>query len=202
VPAAQHTLFGHAWCVRDTDRGIAWGVLTARSIADLLRWVRAEDVEEEIECLRYMISATGEGTTRLRQDSEEPLPVHQLIFLNRDDDIWGWFLAKNCHDPLDLIAIESRREDAEDTDETSEPPNGMHSILDREVWDDSAGPEYATRERQEEEDSIDEDEWPQPELEAATRAPSGAGVIIVDDSDVSIETEPAHRSRQDSQLPM
>ena len=54
------------------------------------------------------------------------------------------------------------------------------------------------REMQEEEEWIDEDEWLQAEPEGATRAPSGAGVIIVDDGDLSIETEPAHRSRQDS----
>ena len=50
----------------------------------------------------------------------------------------------------------------------------------------------------EEEEWIDEDEWLQAKPERSTRAPSGAGVIIVDDRDVSIETELAHRSRQDS----
>jgi hypothetical protein len=160
--------------------------------------VRAQDVEEEIKCPRYLIGATGEGATRLRQDPEEPLPLRQLIFLNRDDDIRAWFLANNGHDPLDLMVLESRPEDGEDPDETPEPPDGRHPFFDREVWDDSAGAEYATREMQEEEEWIDEDEWLQAEPEGATRAPSGAGVIIVDDGDVSIETEPAHRSRQDS----
>jgi len=51
---------------------------------------------------------------------------------------------------------------------------------------------------QEEEEWIDEDEWLQAEPEGATHAPSSAGVIIVDDGDISIETEQAHRSRQDS----
>jgi len=73
-----------------------------------------------------------------------------------------------------------------------------HPFFDREVWDDSAGAEYAKREMQEAEEWIEDDEWLQAEPEGATRAPSGAGVIIVDDGDVSIETEPAHRSRQDS----
>jgi hypothetical protein len=159
--------------------------------------VRAQDVEEEIKCPRYLIGATHEGATRLRQDPEEPLPLRQLIFLNRDDDIHAWFLANNGHDPLDLMVLESRPEDGEDPDETPEPPDGRHPFFDREVWDDSAGAEYATREMEEEE-WIDEDEWLQAEPEGSTRAPSGAGVIIVDDGDVSIETEPAHRSRQDS----
>jgi len=143
-------------------------------------------------------SAKGERATRLRQDPEEPLPLHQLIFLNRDDDIRAWFLANNGHDPLDLMVLESRPEDGEDPDETTEPPNGRHPFFDREVWDDSAGAEYVTQEMEEEEEWIDEDEWLQAEPERATGAPSAAGVIIVDDSDVSIEAEPAHRSRQDS----
>jgi len=197
-PAAQHPFLGHPWCVRDSDRGIAWSVLTAPSIADLVRLVRAQDVEEEIKCPRYLIGATGEGATRLRQDPEKPLPLHQLIFLNSDNDMRAWFLANNGHDPLDLMVLESRPEDGEDPDETPEPPDGRHPFFDRQVWDDLAGAEYATREMQEEEEWIDEDEWLQAEPEGSTRAPSAAGVIIVDDGGVSIETEPAHRSRQDS----
>jgi len=117
-----------------------------------------QDVEEEIKCPRYLIGATGEGATRLRQDPSEPLPLCQLIFLNRDDDIRAWCLANNGHDPLDLMVLESRPEDVEDPDETPEPPDGRHPFFDCEVWDDSAGAEYATREMQEEEESIDEDE--------------------------------------------
>jgi len=98
VPAAQYPFLGHPWFVREADAGIAWGVLTAPSIADLLRLVRAEDVEEEIKCPRYLIGATGKGATRLGQDPEEPLPLRQLIFLNRDDDIRAWFLANNGND--------------------------------------------------------------------------------------------------------
>ena len=86
APAAQHAFLGHPWCVRDSDRGITWGVLTASSMADLLRLVRAQDVEEEIKCPQYLIGWKGEGATRLRQDPEQALPLRQLIFLNRDDD--------------------------------------------------------------------------------------------------------------------
>jgi len=155
-------------------------------------------MEEEIKWPRYLKGATGEGARRVRQDPEEPLPLRQLIFLNRDDDIPAWFLANKGHDPLDLMVLKSRPEDGEDPDETPEPPDGRHPFFDREVWDDSAGAEYATWNIQEEEEWIDRDEWLQAEPEGATRPPSGAGIIIVDDGDVSIETEPAHRSRQDS----
>jgi len=198
VPAAPHVFLGHPWCVRDSDRGIAWRVLTAPSIADLLHLVRAQEDEEEMKCSQYLIAGTGEGATTLRQDPEDPLPLRQLIFLNRDDKIHTWFLANNGHDPLDLMVLESRPEDREDQDETHEPPDGRHPFFAREFWDDSAGAEYTTWEMQEEAEWIDDDELLQAEPEGATRAPSGAGVIIVDDGEVSIETEPAHRSRLDS----
>jgi len=87
----------------------------------------------EIKCSGYLIGTTGEGATRLRQVPEEPLPLRQLIFLNRDDDIRAWFLANNGHDPLDLMVLESRPEDSEDPDETPEPPEGRHPFCDREV---------------------------------------------------------------------
>jgi len=74
--APQHRFLSHPWCARDSDRGITLGVLAAPSIWDVLRLVRAQDVEEEIKCPRYLISATGQGAMRLRQDREEPLPVH------------------------------------------------------------------------------------------------------------------------------
>ena len=85
--AAPHPFPGHPWCERDSDRGIAWGVLATPSITHRLRVVREQDVEDEIPCPRYLIGATGGGAARLRQDPEDPLPLRQLIFLNQDDDI-------------------------------------------------------------------------------------------------------------------
>jgi hypothetical protein len=144
-------------------------------------------VEEEIRCPRYLIGATGEGATSLQQDPEEPLPLRQLIFLNKDDDVRAWFLANNGHHPLDLMVLESRPDDGEDLDETPEPPNGTFPFFDRDVWDDSVGAEEDARATQEEEEWLDEEtsEWLQAEPEGAVRAPPGAGVIIVDDADVS-----------------
>jgi len=148
--------------------------------------VIGQDVEEEVNCPRYLIGATGEGATKLRQDPEDPLPLRQLIFLNKDDDICAWLLANNGHDPLDLMVHESRSEDGDDLDETPEPPNGRYPFCDRDVWDEWAGAEDAAREMQEEEEWIDTDECLQAEQEGATRAPPGAGVIVVDDGEVSI----------------
>ena len=129
APAAQHAFLDHPWCVRDSDRGIAWAVLATPSIRDLLRVVRGQDVEEEINCPRYLIGATGEGATKLPQDPEDPLPLRQLIFLNRDDDIRAWLLANNGQDPLDLMVLESRPEYGDDLDEKPEPRNGREPLF-------------------------------------------------------------------------
>jgi len=47
----MHPFLGYPWFVKDSDRGIAWGVLSTPSIKkkmDLLRIVRGEDAEEDI----------------------------------------------------------------------------------------------------------------------------------------------------------
>jgi len=161
-------------------------VLTTASITHLLRVVRQQDVEDEIRCPRYLIGATGEGAARLRQDPEAPLPLCQLIFLNRDDDIHAWFFTNSGQDQLDLMVIESRPEDGEDLDETREPPNGRYPFFDSAIWEESAGAEDAARAIEEEEEWFDEDKWLQAEAEGAPWPPPGAGVIVVDDGGVSI----------------
>jgi len=133
----------------------------------LLRVVREQDVEDEIRCPRYLIGATGEGAARLHQDPEDRLPLRQLIFLNRDDDIRGWFLTNSGQDPLDHTVIESGPEDGEDLDETPEPPNGRYSFVDPAIWEESAGAEDAAGAIEEEEEWFNEDEWLQAEAEGA-----------------------------------
>ena len=145
APAAPHPFLGHPWCERDSDHGIAWGVLATPSITHLLQVGREQDVEDEIRYPRYLIGATGEGAARLRQDPEDPLPLHQLIFLNRDDDIHVWFLTNSGQDPLDLMVIESRPDDGKDLEETPGPPNGRYLFFDRAIWEESAGAEDAAR---------------------------------------------------------
>ena len=131
--AAWHPFHSHKWFVKDSVRGIAWGVLTRTSIMDWLRVVRGQDIEKEIRCPRYLIGAIGEGATMVCQKLEDPLTLRQLIFLNRNDNICAWFLANNGQDPLDLMVLESRREDRENLDETPKPPNGRYPLFDREV---------------------------------------------------------------------
>jgi len=174
APAAPHPFLGHPWCERDSDCRIAWGVLATPSITHLLRVVREQDVEDETRCPWYLIGATGEGAVRLRQDPEDPLPLRQLIFLNRDDDIRVWFLTNSGQDPLDLMVIESRPEDGEDLDETPEPLNARYPFFDRAIWEESAGAEDAARAMEKEEEWFDEDEWLQAEAEGVPQAPCGA----------------------------
>jgi len=123
----------------------------------------------------------------------------QLIVLNSNDAILAWFFTNNGHDPLELMGLESGAEDGQVLDVNHEPPNRWQSFFNRDVWDYLEAAQYATPEMQEPEvkEWIDHEEWCQAELKGATRAPSGAGVITVHDSVVSIETEPGHKSRQD-----
>ena len=121
----------------------------------------------------------------LRQKPDDPPPLCQLIFLNRNDDIRAWFLANKGHDPLDLLVLEPRREDAEDLYETLEPPNGRYPFFDRDVLDESPGGEDSVREMRDEE-SVDDEAWLEAEPEGESRAHHGAGVIDVDDGNVSI----------------
>jgi len=121
----------------------------------------------------------------LVQKPDDPLPLRQLIFLNRKDDIRGWFLANKGHDPLDLMVLESHRKDGEDLEETPEPPNGRYLFFDRDVWDESAGGEDSVREMWDKE-SVDDEEWLEAEAEGKTWAPHGTRAIYVGDGDVSI----------------
>jgi len=133
APAAEHRLLCHPWCVRDPDGVIARGVLTAPSIADLHRFVRAQYVKEDLKCFRYQIGRMGQDATRPRQDWEETLPLCQLIVLYRVDDIGEWFPANNDHDPLDVMVLESYPEHGEDPDATPRPQNGREPFFDRQV---------------------------------------------------------------------
>jgi hypothetical protein len=136
-------------------------------------------VEEEIRCPRYLIGATGEGAARLSRAPEEPLPLRQLIFLYRDDDIRAWLLANNGKDPLDLMVLESRPDQGEDGDQTPEPANGRYPFFDRKVWDHAGQAEDTVGAMQEEE------EWFEGEEVGDSRAPSGAGEFVVNIDDVS-----------------
>jgi len=121
----------------------------------------------------------------LHQKPDDPLPLRQLIFLNRNDDIREWFLANKGHDHLDQMDLKSGREDVEDLDQTPETHIGRYPFFDRDVRDQSAGGKDSVREMRDEE-SVDDEEWQEAEPEGETQGLHSTRVIYVDNGDVSI----------------
>ena len=131
-------------------------------------------MEDEISCPCDRIGATGEDAAMLCQKQEDPLPLPQLIFLNRNNDIRGWFLPNKGDDPMELIVLESHREDGEDLDEIHEPANGRYPLFDHNIWAELAGGGDSVREMPDEE-SVENEEWLEAEAEGETWWPHGAG---------------------------
>jgi len=142
---------------------------------------RAQRVEEEIGCPRYLIGATGEGAVRLRQEPEKRLPLRQLIFLHSNNDILAWLLANHGQDPLNLLVVESRRKNREDRAQTPEPAKGRYPFLNRNVREDAVGIRQADEDEDEEEEA-----WLEDESEGEPPAPPDGGAIVLDD--LSIDT--------------
>ena len=103
----------------------------------LLRAIKAQRVEPDVGHPRYLIGATSHGSRRLRRDPQVPLPLSELIFLNKDDDIRGWLLANQQEDkdPLDLLLLESCQDEGEDPGQTPEPAGGTYLFFDQDVWE-------------------------------------------------------------------
>ena len=138
---------------------------------NLLGVVRGQRVEEEIGYPRYLIGATGESAVRLRQNSDKPLPLRQLIFLHSSNDILAWILANHGQDPLDLLVVESRPDNRENGAEMPEPAIGRYPFLDRKNWEKAVGAMQANEdenenENEDEDEDEDEDEGEEEWLEA------------------------------------
>jgi len=114
APPGEHAFLDHPWWQNGSDRGIAWGVLESPSIKSLPGVIKAQRAEETILCPRYLIGATREGSNALSLDHTAPLPLRDLIFLHKDDDLRAWLLANDGKHPLDLMVLESRLEEAGD----------------------------------------------------------------------------------------
>ena len=180
-----------------------------------LKVVRGQRVEEELGYPRYLIGATGEGTVWLRQETDKPHPLRQLIFLHSNNDILAWFLANHGQVPLDLLGVESRPDNGEDGAQTPEPANGRYPFLNRKIWGDAVGAMQADEDEDGDRDADDnenenadedegEEEWLEAESEekpqarahrgeplasARGREPQASareGTIVLDD--VSIDT--------------
>jgi len=137
APQGEHAFLGHPWWQNGSDRGIAWGVLESPSIKNLLGVIKAHRTVEAILCPRYLIGATRQGSNALSLDPTAPLPLRDLIFLHKDDYLRAWLLANDGKQPLDLMVLESRLEEAGDDRSTPEPVGGRHPFFDRNVCDHS-----------------------------------------------------------------
>jgi len=93
--------------------------------------------QEVIRYPRYLNGATREGSKALSLDSTAPLPLRDLMFLNKDDEVQGWLLGNDGKHPLNLMVQESHLEEAGDDRSTPEHVGGRHPFFDRNVWDHS-----------------------------------------------------------------
>jgi len=133
APQGEHAFRGHPWWQNGSDRGIAWGVLESPSIKNLLGVIKAQCAEEVILCSRYLIGGTRKGSNELSLDPTAPLPLRDLIFLHKHDDLGAWLVANNGKHPLYLMVLKSRHEEAGDDRSTPEPVGGRHPFFDRNV---------------------------------------------------------------------
>jgi len=137
APQGEHAFLALPWWQNGSDRGIAWGVHESPIIKNLLRVIKAQGADEPILCPRYLMGATREGNNALSLDPTAPLPLQDLIFLHKDDDLRAWLLANDGKHPLDLMVLESRLEEAGNDRSTVEPIGSRHLFFDRTVWDHS-----------------------------------------------------------------
>jgi len=98
--------------------------------------------------------------------------MRQLIFLHSNNDILAWLLSYHGQDPLDLLVVESRRKNREDTVQTPEPAKGRYSFLDRNIGEDAVGIMQANEDQDEDEE---EEEWLEAKSEGERQAPPDGG---------------------------
>jgi len=133
----EHPFLGHPGREDGSDQGIASGVLNSPSIKTLHSVIKAQSSEKVILCPWYLIASTREGSNALSLDPPAPLPLWDLIFLHKEDDLQAWLLAKDGKHPLDLMVLESHLEEAGDDRLMPEPIMCRHLFFDRNVWEHS-----------------------------------------------------------------
>ena len=100
----------------------------------LLGVLKRQQIEQAIRYPRYIIGVTGQGASSLRRRPLDPLPLSELIFLYKEDNIRAWLLANPGNDPLDLLVLEACL-GQDDCDMTPEPASGRYPFLDPQLWD-------------------------------------------------------------------
>jgi len=99
--------------------------------------IKAQRAKVAILCPQYLIGANREDSKALSLDPTAPLPLRDLIFLHKDEDLQAWLLANDGKHPLDLMVLESRFEEAGDDRSRPEPVGGRHAFFDRNLCDHS-----------------------------------------------------------------
>jgi len=150
---------------------------------NLVGVIREQCVEEEMGCRQYLIRATSEGAVRVRQKPKRPLPLRELIFLHSITDILAWLPANHGQGPLDLLGVESRRQNREERAQTLEPANGRYTFLNRNVWEDGMGIIQGDDDEDEDEQEV---EWLKAKSDGEPQAPPPAWAIVLDN--VNIDT--------------
>jgi len=73
---------------------------------NLLGMIQVPRAEKAIVHWGYLIGATREASIVLSLDPTAPLPLPDLIFLHKDDNLHTWLLANDGKNPLDLMVLE------------------------------------------------------------------------------------------------
>ena len=162
--------------------------------------VRAQRVEEEMGCPRYLIWATGKDAVRLSQEPAKPLPFQQLIFRYSKNDILVWLLANHGQDPLNPLVVESRSKNIEDGAQLPGPGKGRYRFVNCNVCEDAVvimqpdEDEDEDQDQNEDEDK-EEEEWLEAESEGETQAPRYGGrlfwttLVSTSNFDLKIKTQ-------------
>jgi len=101
----------------------------------LLRVLKRQQMEQAIGYRRYLIGATGQGASSLALQTSDPLPLSELIFLYKDDDIRAWLLANPGKDPIDLFVLEARQGQGGNRDTTPAPLSARYPFFNRKARD-------------------------------------------------------------------
>jgi len=125
------------------------------------------------------------GCRQATSTARKPLPLRQLIFLHSNNDILAWLLANHGQDPLDLLVVESRRQNREDRAQTPEPAKGRYPFLNRNVREDALGIMQADEDEDEDEDE-EEEEWLEAESKGEPQAPPDGWAIVLNNVSIDI----------------
>ena len=108
---------------------MAWGVLATPRMQMLLVVLKRQEIEQAIGYPPYLIGAIGQGASSLSRRPLDPLPLCELIFLYKDNDIRTWLLTNPGEDPLDLLVLEARLGQDRNRDVIPASASGQYALF-------------------------------------------------------------------------